>query len=100
MPYENRDGITKLDAQATSRRNQRRPRRTEDPEQVKMKIFRDLASSLVGIAALLAFASAALAQVVSREQDIADLRLGQRILRRRIVSRRPDQGSFGCADDD
>jgi len=39
---------------------------------VKMKIFRDLASSLVGIAALLAFASAALAQVVSREQDIAD----------------------------
>jgi hypothetical protein len=45
-----------------------------------MKIFRDLASSLVGIAALLAFASAALAQVVSREQDIADLRLGQRIL--------------------
>ena len=65
-----------------------------------MKIFRDLASSLVGIAALLAFASAALAQVVSREQDIADLRLGQRILRRRIVSRRPDQGSFGCADDD
>jgi hypothetical protein len=45
-----------------------------------MKIFRDLASSLLGIAALLAFASAALAQVVSREQDIADLRLGQRIL--------------------
>ena len=45
-----------------------------------MNIFRDLASSLLGIAALLALASAALAQVVSREQDIADLRLGQRVL--------------------
>ena len=45
-----------------------------------MKIVRDLASSLLGIAALLALASAALAQVVSREQDIADLRLGQRVL--------------------
>ena len=30
--------------------------------------------------ALLAFASAALAQTVSREQDIVDLRLGQRVM--------------------
>jgi hypothetical protein len=39
-----------------------------------------LASSLLGVVALFALAATARAQVVSREQDIADLRLGQRVL--------------------
>jgi hypothetical protein len=36
--------------------------------------------SLLGAFALFAFATSAAAQLVSREQDIVDLRLGQRIL--------------------
>jgi hypothetical protein len=47
-----------------------------------MKISRItyLAFPLLGAVALFAIAGAALAQLVSREQDIVNLRLGQRIL--------------------
>jgi uncharacterized protein DUF6719 len=47
-----------------------------------MKIFRVgyLAFPLLGIVTLLTLVDAAQAQIVSREQDIVDVRLGQRIL--------------------
>src|SRR5258708_21790066 len=68
--------------------DQCRPERAEDSEQVKraaspiMKIshIRRFSFSSLGGLALLALASPAMAQQVSREQDIVDLRLGQRIL--------------------
>ena len=42
--------------------------------------IRHLALALLGGFALFAFAGGAMAQQVSREQDIPDLRLGQRVL--------------------
>ncbi len=68
--------------------DKRRPERAEDPEQVRqaappiMKISHTGRFSLswLGGLALLALASPAMAEQVSREQDIVDLRLGQRIL--------------------
>jgi hypothetical protein len=47
---------------------------------MKTSRIRYLALPLLGAAGLLALADTALAQVVSREQDIVDLRLGQRIM--------------------
>src|ERR1700737_845343 len=63
--------------------DQCRPRRTEDPKQVKqantvpMKISRIFCLVLLASGALSARANA---QQVSREQDIVDFRLGQRVL--------------------
>jgi hypothetical protein len=42
--------------------------------------FRCFSVALLGAVALIALATSAMADQVSREQDIADLRLGQRIL--------------------
>jgi hypothetical protein len=47
---------------------------------MKISHVRCLALPLFGAATLFALVGAALAQQVSREQDIVDLRLGQRVL--------------------
>jgi hypothetical protein len=47
---------------------------------MKASHFRQFSVALLGGFALAAFATSAMADQVSREQDIADLRLGQRIL--------------------
>src|SRR5260370_34519978 len=77
------------DQEATGRpADQRRPERTEDPEQVRQAAalimvrphIKRFSFLLLGGFALLALVSPAMADQVSREQDIIDLRLGQRIL--------------------
>jgi hypothetical protein len=50
------------------------------PPIMKISSARHFSFSWLGALALLALASPAIAQQVSREQDIVDLRLGQRIL--------------------
>src|SRR5207247_6907522 len=64
--------------------DQCRPRRAEDPEQVREAVL-TLTKAVSGRLALPAglalclIATAAFAQAFSREQDIADLRLGRRV---------------------
>src|SRR5258706_5415882 len=62
--------------------DQCRPERTEDPEQVRQVAPKVMTASSILLSgfALAALATSAIAQQVSREQDILDLRLGQRVL--------------------
>src|SRR5205823_8751203 len=69
------------DQEATGRpADQRRSERTEDPEQVRQPAPKVVTASwiLLSCFALAALATSAMAEQVSREQDIVDLRLGQR----------------------
>src|SRR5260370_4406107 len=77
------------DQEATGRpADQRRPERTEDPEQVRQAAalimvrphIKRFSFLLLGGVALLALVIPAMAAQLSREQDIIDLRLGPRVL--------------------